>query len=35
MKTNKKTPRRWRLNYVITYLDSDKAEGFRHFVHGK
>ena len=33
MKTNKKTPRRWRLNYVITYLDSDKAEGFRHFVH--
>lgn len=33
MKTNKKPPRRWRLNYVITYLDSDKAEGFRHFVH--
>lgn len=33
MKTNKKTPRRWRLNYVVTYLDSDKAEGFRHFVH--
>ena len=33
MKTNKKSPRRWRLNYVITYLDSDKADGFRHFVH--
>ncbi|WP_298551748.1 hypothetical protein [uncultured Parabacteroides sp.] len=33
MKTSKKTPRRWRLNYVVTYLDSDKAEGFRRFVH--
>ena len=33
MNTNKRTPRRWRLNYIVTYLDSDKAEGFRRFVH--
>ena len=32
MKSIKKTPKTWRINYVVTYLDSDKANACRPFV---
>lgn len=32
MKPSGKTPKKWRLNYVITYLDAEKANRYRQFV---
>lgn len=33
MSNTKLGPSKWRLNYVITYLDKNAASGFRDFVH--
>lgn len=33
MNMAKKAPKRWRLNYTITYLNKEKAEAYRRFVH--
>ena len=33
MKRVRKTPKKWRLNYIITYLNGEKANAYRHFVH--